>query len=186
MAAPFTVCAASFSAIGRGNPALTPPSASASIKRYTYAGPLPLTAVTASMSLGSTLITSPTAPNKVSANARSSAASESPDSNTIMPSPIIAGVFGITLSTRAVAGRAFFSRSPPHPPAIDITALLEKRSNCSSNKCEHTFGFTAISSRSLFSIRLASDSAMDTPKSRSNARHFSISGSKTVVLSPEA
>lgn len=41
-AAPLTVWAASASAVSRGSPAATPPSASASIMRYTKAGPEPL------------------------------------------------------------------------------------------------------------------------------------------------
>lgn len=40
-AAPATVFAASASAVSRGRPAATPPSASASIMRYTKAGPEP-------------------------------------------------------------------------------------------------------------------------------------------------
>ena len=61
-----------------------------------------------------------------------------------------------------------------------------KRSNCSEKRCVHTFGLTATSSRSLLSIRLCNVSATLTPRSRSNARHFSVSGSYTAVCSPGA
>ena len=43
-----SVCAASLIARSRGSPILTPPSESASMARKPYAGPLPLSAVTAS------------------------------------------------------------------------------------------------------------------------------------------
>lgn len=52
---PSTVCAASCCAMSRGSPARTPPSASASIMTNTYAGPLPLSPVTALSSFSSTL-----------------------------------------------------------------------------------------------------------------------------------
>lgn len=47
VAAPLTVCAASLRAVARGRPIRTPPSARASISTKMYAGPLPLTPVTA-------------------------------------------------------------------------------------------------------------------------------------------
>ena len=53
-AAPDTVCAASARALSRGSPAATAPSASASMARNTYAGPLPLSPVTASIMRSST------------------------------------------------------------------------------------------------------------------------------------
>ena len=58
-AAPETVCAASASALSRGSPAATAPSASASMARNTYAGPLPLSPVTASIMRSSTGMASP-------------------------------------------------------------------------------------------------------------------------------
>lgn len=58
-AAPDTVWAASARALSRGRPAATAPSASASMARNTYAGPLPLSPVTASIMRSSTLTAKP-------------------------------------------------------------------------------------------------------------------------------
>lgn len=54
-------------------PALTPPSASASIIMNTYAGPLPDSPVTAASSFSSTVKMRPTAPNSLATRASSSA-----------------------------------------------------------------------------------------------------------------
>src|SRR5437870_4636257 len=72
LAAPSTVCAARVKAVSRGSPTLTPPSAKASMIWNTYAGPLPLRPVTASINRSSTTTTVPTASNSRMARARSS------------------------------------------------------------------------------------------------------------------
>jgi hypothetical protein len=61
LAAPSKVCAANFKATSLGNPKLTPASARASAKTKTYAGPLPESAVTASINFSGTSTTNPTA-----------------------------------------------------------------------------------------------------------------------------
>mmetsp|Transcript_5175 Transcript_5175/g.18563 ORF Transcript_5175/g.18563 Transcript_5175/m.18563 type:complete len:205 (-) Transcript_5175:308-922(-) len=64
-AAPITVLAARSCATPRGSPAKTPPSAMASMTWKTYAGPLPLTPVTAFRRLSFTWWIFPTASNSV-------------------------------------------------------------------------------------------------------------------------
>src|SRR5437867_4138493 len=72
LAAPSTVCAASVKAVSRGSPIFTPPSARASMIWNTYAGPLPLRPVTASINRSSTTTTVPTASNNRTTRACSS------------------------------------------------------------------------------------------------------------------
>lgn len=91
--------------IDQNKPILTPPSASASIITKTYAGPLPLSAVTAS-------IMSSTISSLVPIDCRSDCAMSAsfcvafvPRTKTEHPWLTIAGVFGITRITLDVWGR---------------------------------------------------------------------------------
>ena len=77
-ALPSTVCAASASATSRGKPHLTPPSASASMKTYTNAGPLPERPVTASSSGSATRNAFPTAPKSFPTSSTSSGVAVEP------------------------------------------------------------------------------------------------------------
>ena len=66
-----------------------------------YAGPDPLTAVTAYMSDSSTRTVSPIASRMLTARSSSPGRAPSPIAIPDMPSPIWHGVFGITRTTRA-------------------------------------------------------------------------------------
>ena len=105
LAAPNTVCAASCRAASRGSPIFTPPSASASMMRKTYAGPLPLRPVTASMSRSSTTTTRPTDSKIARATCSSSAVTCGPQDSAERPACTTDGVFGMHRTTRTPGAR---------------------------------------------------------------------------------
>ncbi len=86
--------------VSRDKPTFTPASASASMMRKMYAGPLPESPVTASSKYSSTTTVFPTASNSIWAVAMSSSEAWSPPERAVAPAPIKAGTLGMTRMTR--------------------------------------------------------------------------------------
>ena len=88
-----------------------------------YAGPLPLKAVTASMSFSSTSTARPTAFKIASAYWTSSFFVKCPLATAAAPSPAMALTFGITLKTRGRLDKAFSITSEGTPATIEINSF---------------------------------------------------------------
>src|SRR5438067_648028 len=117
-ALPSTVCAASCMEARRDSPTFTPASASASMMRNRYAGPLPESPVTASSCVSSSTTVSPTESKIVFAVARSASVACSPSASAVAAAATVAGVFGIARTMRRVyrnPERLGGGRRPSHP-----------------------------------------------------------------------
>src|SRR5690606_13672757 len=123
LAAPSTVCAASVKATGRGSPAATPPSESASMTVKTYAGPLPERPVTASMSDSSTLTAVPTEEKIRMATSRCSSVADAPLAMAEAAALTTQAMFGITLITGAPLARWDSMALVDTPAMIEMTSL---------------------------------------------------------------
>ena len=120
-AAPRKVAIVRRRAWSASRPSAIPAASIASITRNTYAGPLPLTAVTTSSRLSSlTQTTSPTALRIRSASARSSVRDASKSARPVTPRPISAGVFGM-LRTMRRCPPSQRERSLERMPAATLT-----------------------------------------------------------------
>lgn len=119
LADPYTVCAASFKAISRGRPILTPPSAIASISKKMYAGPLPLTPVTASSYFSVTSYDNPTEFINNSTVSASYFVAFDPKLKPDAPAPTLLGVFGITRTSLLLLPRCYSIYLIEYPAAID-------------------------------------------------------------------
>mmetsp|Transcript_20047 Transcript_20047/g.60740 ORF Transcript_20047/g.60740 Transcript_20047/m.60740 type:complete len:268 (-) Transcript_20047:304-1107(-) len=148
VAAPRTVCAARRSATWRGRPARTAPSASASMKLNTKAGPEPETPVTASRSFSFTSMTSPTAPKTVSTLALSSSVAAGPHAYAAALSPTMQGVLGMTRTMRVASGKQAAMASMGTPAAMLTMQWFGVRCGASSLRTMGTTsGFTATMMR---------------------------------------
>ena len=125
LAEPSTVCAASCSEARRESPTFTPASASASMMRKMYAGPLPERPVTASSCDSSSTTVSPTLSKMVLAVARSASVACSPSAIPVAPAPTVAGVLGMA---RTIRGGAGFAGDGPTPWAEAWAAGCRRRS----------------------------------------------------------
>ena len=120
-AAPFTAWAANMYACFLGIPHRTAPSASASINIYTKAGELPLAHTTAFISASSINSAFPHAPNSFSSTFSSTSENSSfLQLSPVMPSPIIAGVFGMARTILLSFPSSSFSSSMVFPGASEI------------------------------------------------------------------
>src|SRR3954453_12028277 len=120
-AEPTNSCRTSASAMGRVKPASTPASVNASATRNKYAGPLPMSPVTASSSCSGTRTTVPTADRMLSAQSRSSSLANSPPHNAAAPLPSSAGVLGIERTTATLSPQARWRDWIDTPAAMDNT-----------------------------------------------------------------
>mmetsp|Transcript_38228 Transcript_38228/g.53065 ORF Transcript_38228/g.53065 Transcript_38228/m.53065 type:complete len:206 (-) Transcript_38228:573-1190(-) len=122
--APYTVCAARDMAMSRGRPARTPPSANASIITNTYAGPLPLSPVTASSSFSSTLWMTPTDAKR--APASFSSASSQPEARHMAAAvcPTRVATLGITRTTRVCPPAASMRVDKVSPAAMETIKVF--------------------------------------------------------------
>jgi hypothetical protein len=127
------------------SPPRTPPSLSASAKRYTNAGPLPESAVTASSSASPVIETaSPQAAKSLSVSFKSAGVACAPATATDMPLPIRHGVFGMTRTTRVPRPSPCSSRCSGKPAAIDTNSFFgDDSSRISSSTCAMICGLTA-------------------------------------------
>mmetsp|Transcript_74488 Transcript_74488/g.125495 ORF Transcript_74488/g.125495 Transcript_74488/m.125495 type:complete len:207 (-) Transcript_74488:178-798(-) len=146
-AAPCTVCAASCVATFRGRPAATPPSDSASMNMYTYAGPLPLSPVTASSSRSSTEYAMPTLSKRLLMTSMSSLVALAPRAKAEAEQPTIHGVLGMTRTTWTLvvsASAAAASVASVTPAAMETSTCVGFSKDLTSDS---TFwimwGFTA-------------------------------------------
>ena len=102
----------------------TPPSASASMIVYTYAGPLPLRPVTASSRLSFTRTARPTPPKIFCAISASASVACVPVANPDAPASTSAGVFGITRMMRNLSPAAFSRLAIERPATMEIRSLV--------------------------------------------------------------
>mmetsp|Transcript_23867 Transcript_23867/g.61275 ORF Transcript_23867/g.61275 Transcript_23867/m.61275 type:complete len:223 (-) Transcript_23867:437-1105(-) len=139
LAEPITVCAASCREISRGRPAATPPSASASMARNTYAGPLPLTAVTALNSFSSHSTQVPTEDISSITAAPSSAVAFAPRHIAAAVALTRQGVLGMTRMILALGPAADCIVPTVTPAAIETTTWLSVRNSAASFKTTETY-----------------------------------------------
>mmetsp|Transcript_30273 Transcript_30273/g.81370 ORF Transcript_30273/g.81370 Transcript_30273/m.81370 type:complete len:215 (+) Transcript_30273:420-1064(+) len=148
VAAPRTVFAASCVATGRGSPALTPPSLSASMNWNTYAGPEPDRPVTASRSASLTLNAVPRAPSMEPTTAASAGVHDSLGAYAAASSPTRHGVLGMTRTTRFVGASQLVRLFRVMPAAMDTTRALGLPTAISAHTSATCAGFTAMTTRS--------------------------------------
>ena len=123
VAAPFNVCAAYTYACLRGMPNFTAASASASMNKNAYAGPLPLTAVTPSINFSATCSTFPAVERSAVTVAISSALTSSAGVSAVIASPTVAGRFGIILMKCGTVFTEFESGVSPHDFFARVNAV---------------------------------------------------------------
>mmetsp|Transcript_8190 Transcript_8190/g.17680 ORF Transcript_8190/g.17680 Transcript_8190/m.17680 type:complete len:223 (+) Transcript_8190:226-894(+) len=154
-AAPLTVCAASSIATSLGNPERTPPSASASINWYTYAGPLPLKPVTAFNKISLIFLATPTDLRSFSTISSSFPLQSLPIAYPDAASPTRQGVFGITRTIR-LSGRKLSKLSKVIPAAILMINASLSTFRMSTQTSFTTFGLTAIRTTSFAALQTSS------------------------------
>mmetsp|Transcript_16155 Transcript_16155/g.44736 ORF Transcript_16155/g.44736 Transcript_16155/m.44736 type:complete len:263 (-) Transcript_16155:290-1078(-) len=154
-AAPFTVCAASSIATSLGNPERTPPSASASMNKYTYAGPLPLKPVTAFNKTSLSFLATPTAPRSFATISSSFSLQRLPIAYPEAASPTRQGVFGITRTMR-LPGRNFSNVAKVIPAAMLMINASLSTFPMSAQTSSTTFGLTAITITSFAFLQTSS------------------------------
>src|SRR5262249_48036124 len=116
---PSSVWVASVAAVGRGSPASTPASTSASATRKTYAGPDPDSPAPAPRAPPSPRPPAPPPPSPPSPQAGPPPPAASPGAPAAPPPPTSAGVFGIARTPGAPGASAASSLSIVTPAAID-------------------------------------------------------------------
>jgi len=159
-----------FRAVSSSKPRRFAASSIDSARRKTYAGPEPLSAVTASRSASSTKTTSPTARKSDSAKAAEEAMSRAADDAggreasfsfaiAVTPAPIVAGRFGMARITRAApsarSGAMAPSRCPSaaamrarvHPLMTEMTSQVSANGEIDFASASNDCGFTASSMR---------------------------------------
>src|SRR5437660_1856740 len=191
LAAPSTVCAARVKAVSRGSPTLTPPSAKASLIWNTYAGPLPLRPVTASINRSSTTTTVPTASNSLTARARTSTETAGESAIADAPARTRQGALGITrTSLRAPPNRAEI-RDKGIPAATDtMRGRSDRRSLSPSSTASIAWGLTARITTSAQEAAAALSLPVRTPwrfcRAASRSATTSVTQSPAGVVTPSA
>ena len=165
-ALPSTDCAANLYACALGMPSATAASAIASRNIKTYAGELPETPTTASIRCSGITSVLPKVSQSFTASAISSSVTSSLTQRAVIPSPTIAGVFGMVRMTFVFSPR----RSPSHckvlPGAIEIKICPAfTLSLISSRTPSRNCGFTARKTTSAKSTTCALVSAFRMPSS---------------------